>query len=138
MMIVSLGSDLRDQMSKIGIGVGEEFPVDDAKTPPPPPPEESEGDDGQRRYWRRHHWLHILTRVALIAFVIAAIVWMFTPHYFFPGPYAGVPPYRFYPYPHFFFFPFFPILLVAFFAFAWRRRGCYRHHHHHDSRDEPS
>ena len=123
-------------MSKIGIGVGEEFPVEDAKTPPTPPPEEPENDDGERRHWRRHRWLHILTRIAFIGLVIAAIVWMFTPNYFLPGPYAQVPPYRFYPYPHFFFFPFFPILLIALFAFAWRRRGCYRSHYHRHWHDE--
>ena len=107
-------------MSKIGIGVGEEFPVEDAKTPPTPPQEEPENDDGERRHWRRHRWLHILTRVAFIALVIAAIVWMFTPNYFLPGPYAQVPPYRFYPYPHFFFFPFFPRYSTSiFFSFPF-------------------
>ncbi len=121
-------------MSKIGIGVGSEFPVDDANAPPPPPANGATGgDNGRRRSWRGHLVLHILTRLAFIALVIAAIVWMFSPHYFYAGPYAQLPS-RAYPYPHhFFFFPFFPILLIALFALVWRRRGCYgRHRHWHD------
>lgn len=117
-------------MSKIGIGVGEEFPVDDAKAPPTPPPGDNDGNEPERRYWRRRFFLHLLTRIAFIALVIAAIVWTFSPHYFYPGPYAHLPPYGYYPYPHHFFFPLFPILLIAFFAFAWRRRGCYGYHRH--------
>ena len=125
-------------MSKIGIGVGEEFPVEDAKTPPAPPPGGPGGGGREHRHGRWHGSLHILTRVAFLALVIAAIVWMFTPHYSFQGPYAQLPPRGFYPYPHhFFFFPFFPILLIALFAFAWRRRGCHRYHHHHHWHDEP-
>jgi hypothetical protein len=116
-------------MTKIGIGVGEEFPVDDATTPPAPPTGHSNDDDGRRRHWRRRFLLHILTRVAFIALVVAAIVWMFSPHYFYPGPYANLPGY--YPRPHhFFFFPLFPILLIGFFALAWRRGGCHGHHRH--------
>jgi len=122
-------------MSKIGIGIGEDFPVEDAKTPPIPPPDGPQSDDARRRHWRWRFFLHVLTRIAFIALIIAAIVWMFSPHYFSPGPYAHLPPYGYYPYPHHFFFPFFPILLIAFFVFAWRRRGCYGHHRHwHDER----
>jgi hypothetical protein len=123
-------------MTKIGIGVGEDFPVDDATTPPTPPPGNSGHDNHERRHWRRRFLLHILTRVGFIAAVIAAIVWMFSPGYFYPGPYARLPPYGYYPYPHhFFFFPFFPILLIAIVALAWRRRGCYGHRRHwHDGR----
>lgn len=117
-------------MSKIGVGVGEEFPVDDAKVPPTPPPGGNDGNEPERRYWRRRFFLHLLTRIAFIALVIAAIVWMFSPHYFYPGPYAHLPPFGYYPYSHHFFFPLFPILLIAFFAFAWRRRGCYGYHRH--------
>ena len=119
-------------MSKIGIGIGEEFPVDDAKAPPNPPGH-PDGNEPGRRHWRGHFILHVLARVVLIALVIAAIVWMFSPHYFYPGPYAHVPPYGYYPYAHhFFFFPFFPLLLIALFAFAWRRGRCYGYHRYRD------
>src|SRR5882672_2834158 len=117
-------------MAKFGIGVGEEFPVDEPNNPPPP-----ENDDERRkmrRHWRRHHLLHLLTRIALLALIVSAIAWLFRPHYFYAGgPYA---PYAFYPYPHHFFFPVFPVLLIAFLlAFAWRRGACYgMHHHWHD------
>jgi hypothetical protein len=117
-------------MSKIGIGVGEEFPVNDAKGPPTAPTGAPEGGNWGRRYWRRRRFLlHVLTRIAFVALVISAMVWMF-----YPAPYAQLPPYGYYPYHrHFWFFPFFPIFLIAFFAFAWRRQGCYAHHHHwHD------
>jgi hypothetical protein len=125
-------------MTKIGIGVGEEFPVDDATTPPALPPGDSNDDDGGRRHWRRRVLLHVLTRIAFISLVIAAIVWMFSPRYFYPGPYANLPPYYLHPH-HFFFFPFFPILLIALFALAWRRRGCHGHHRHwHDERRQRS
>jgi hypothetical protein len=124
-------------MAKYGIGVGEEFPVDEPNNPPPP--EDDDERRKMRRRWRRHHFLHLLTRIALIALVITGIAWLFRPHYFSPGPYA---PYAFYPYPHHFFFPFFPVLLIGLLiAFAWRRGGCYgmRHHWHdhpHDDRRE--
>ena len=116
-------------MSKIGIGVGEDFPVQDAT------PGDPDGNDAERHHCRRRYVLHVLTRIVLIGLIIAAIFWMFSPHYFHGGPYASLAPYRYHPYPHHFFFPFFPLLLIALFAFAWRRRGCYRHHHHrHDGR----
>src|SRR5437660_1103341 len=103
-------------MSKFGVGVGEEFPVEDAKPPQSGGPEQPE----RRRHWRGHHLLHVLTRLALIALMISAIAWLFRPHYaFYPDPYF---PYAAYGYPHHFFFPFFPVLLVAILlAFAWRR-----------------
>ena len=123
-------------MAKYGIGVGEEFPVDEPKNPPPP--EDDDERSKMRRRWRRHHFLHVLTRIALIALIITGIAWLFRPHYFSPGPYA---PYAFYPYPHHFFFPFFPVLLIVLLLFAWRRGGCHgmRHHGHdhpHDDRRE--
>jgi hypothetical protein len=120
-------------MAKFGIGVGEEFPVDE---PANPPPADDDEERRRRRHWRLHHWLHLLTRVALIALIISAIVWMFRPRGFYPGPYA---PYAFHPYPHHFFFPFFPILLVVLLiAFARRRHGCYgmRRHWHHENRGD--
>jgi uncharacterized membrane protein len=82
--------------------------------------------------------LHILTRVALIALIISAIVWMFRPHGFYPGPYAS---YAFHPYPHHFFFP--VLLLVLLIVFVRHhhhgRHGMHRHWHHHhrgDHREE--
>lgn len=118
-------------MAKFGIGVGEEFPVDEPANPPPP------NDDEERRrrhHWRLHHWLHLLTRVTVLALIVSAIVWMFrAPHFY---PYAGD---AVRPYPHHFFFPFFPILLIVLLiAFARRSHGCYgmrRHWHHHDRGD---
>src|SRR5882762_5515378 len=123
-------------MAKFGIGVGEEFPVDEAAPPNPPPPDDDERHR-RRRHGRWHSVLHLLTRVAVLALIVSAIVWMFRPHGFYAGPYA---PYAFHPYPHHFFFPFFPVLLiVALIVFARRRHGCYgmRHHwHHHEHRGD--
>ena len=121
-------------MTKFGIGVGEDFPVDEPNNPPPP--EDDDERRKMRRHWRRHHSLHVLTRIALIALVITGIAWLFRPHYFSAGPYA---PYAFYPYPHHFYFPFFPVLLIAvLLAFAWRRGHCHgmRHHWHEHPRDD--
>src|SRR5258706_2891751 len=124
-------------MAKFGIGVGEEFPVDEAAPPNPPPPDNDEERKRRRRHWRLHWVLHLLTRVALIALIVSGIVWLFRPHYFYPGPYA---PYAFHPYPHHFFFPFFPCLLVLLlFAVLRRRHGCYgmpHHLHHHEHRGD--
>jgi len=107
-------------MTKFGIGVGEEFPDEDARPPDPPSPE-----DTALRHWRRFHFLHLLTRIALVALVVSALVWLFRPRgHFYPDPYLF--PYGFYPYPHHFFFPFFPVLLVGLLiAFLLRRRSCY-------------
>src|ERR1700704_1066724 len=121
-------------MTKFGIGVGEDFPVDEPNNPPPP--EDDDERRKMRRHWRRHHSLHVLTRIALIALVITGIPCLFRPAYFPAGPYA---PYAFYPYPHHFYFPFSPILLIAvLLAFAWRRGGCYgmRWHWHEHPRDD--
>ena len=124
-------------MSKIGVGVGEEFPVQDPPPPLPPP-----SDDERRRmerHWRWRRWLHVATRVAFLVLVLAAIVWMFTgSHYAVPGTAAGAVR----PYAHHFLFPFFPIFLLLLFAFAWRRgcgwrRGWHRHHYHHHHYGEP-
>ena len=119
-------------MSKIGVGVGEEFPVEDP--PPPSPPPSEEVRQRMERHWRWHRWLHIATRIAFPALIVAAIVWMFTgPHYVPTGAAADIRPY---PY-HFFFFPFFPILFFVLLFALFRRRGCYggwgywHHHHHH-------
>ena len=58
-------------MAKYGIGVGEEFPVDEPKNPPPP--EDDDERRKMRRRWRRFYFLHVLTRIALIALVISGI-----------------------------------------------------------------
>lgn len=117
-------------MAKFGIGVGEEFPVDE---PPARNPSESDADYAERRhYWRRHYYLHLATRLAVIALIIAFIVWMFVPHPTYTVP-AGAPAYYGY---HHHFFPF-PLLMILLFALAWRalahRRG-HHHHHWHDGR----
>jgi hypothetical protein len=92
----------------------------------------------RERHWRWHRWLHIATRVAFLALIVAAIVWMFgAPHYMPTAAATGA----IRPYPHHF-FPFFPIFLLLLVAFAWRRRGCYggrghwHRHHHHDHRHD--
>ena len=116
-------------MAKFGIGVGEEFPVDEARTPPPSNPDDRERD--RRRHWRRHGFLHLVTRVAFFALIVSGIAWLFRPHYFY-GPYA---PYAFHPYTHHVFFPFFPVLLIAvLLSFAWRRHGCYGMRRHWNDR----
>ena len=119
-------------MAKFGIGVGEEFPVEE---PQRKPEESEEALAERRRYWRRHQMLHLATRIAVIALILAAIVWMFVPHPYAAGPYA---PYG-YGYHRHFFFPFFPLLLFFVIAMAWRRGGCWRgrhwHHGHRGGRD---
>jgi hypothetical protein len=116
-------------MAKLGIGVGEEFPVEEAGPPSPPTPE----DEGRRRRrWRRFYFLGLLTRLAVIALIVSALVWLFRPRaQFYPDPYLL--PYGFYPYPHHFFFPFFPLLLVGLLiAILLRRRSCYGPRYWHD------
>jgi hypothetical protein len=123
-------------MSKFGVGVGEDFPVDE----PPSPRPESEEERAQRlRHRRHHHMLHIATRIAFLALIVAFIVWMFVPHPYTAGP-AGYGPYG-YGFHRHVFFPFFPLLLIFVLAMAWRRRcyGPYRHwheHRHYDRREE--
>ena len=116
-------------MTKFGIGVGEEFPVEE---PPPgrPDPEREAALAARDRYRRQHHYLHVATRIAVIALLVAFIVWMFVPHPYITAP-GAVGGYGFHRH---FFFPFFPLLLILLFAFAWRRRaGChYRYRHWHD------
>ena len=129
-------------MSKYGIGVGEEFPVDEPANPSPP---ESDDDRRKRRSRRRgYSFLHVITRIVLITLVISAIACLFGPHYYYPdsfAPYRSYP-YPYYPYPHHFYFPFFSVLLVVvLIAFAWRYGGCYvmprhRHDEPHDDRRE--
>jgi uncharacterized membrane protein len=117
-------------MAKFGVGVGEEFPVDEPPQGEPNPrnSERSCGwhrhDHGGRFGWL-HVTLHVLFRLAIIALVIAAAWALFRPHNF------AYAPYGFYPYHHHFFFPFFPVLLIALVFFFARRH--WRHHHHwHD------
>ena len=121
-------------MSKLGVGVGEEFPVEDARPNEPPPPPAD--DEERRRRWRRFRFFHFLAHLALIGLVVAGIVWLFRPRtYLYPDPYLL--PYGFYPYPHHFFFPFFPVLFVVLLlALFWRRRGCHvRYRHWHGPRE---
>jgi hypothetical protein len=116
-------------MAKIGVGVGEEFPVDDAQPPKSPPP----GEPPPREPWHHrggwHFALHVLARVALIALLIGGIAWLFSGHGFHGYAYG---PYAFHPmYHRGFFFPFFPVLLIVLLVgFAFRRHhyygpGCY-------------
>jgi hypothetical protein len=103
-------------MPKISVGVGEEFPAGD-----PPQPLEPERPP-RRRGW--HFAFHIFLRLAFIALVIGLIGWVF-----FGGPIFGHGPYPDHAGWHGHFFPFFPLLLVLFLIFAFRRRrygyGCY-------------
>ncbi len=117
-------------MAKYGIGVGEEFPVDE---PPQrqPTPESEEMLAERRRRMKHHHILHVATRLAVIALIVSFIVWMFMPHPIAIG--AAAP--AGYAFHRHFFFPFFPLLLIFVLAMAWRRRGCHRHSYHwHDGR----
>ena len=117
-------------MAKFGIGVGEEFPVNE---PPARGPSESEADYAERRrYWRQHYWLHVATRVAVIALIVAFIVWMFIPH---PMPVIPEGARGYYGYRHHF-FPF-PLLMILLFALAWRALAHRRWHHHHHHYDAP-
>jgi hypothetical protein len=109
-------------MAKYGIGVGEEFPVSD---PPPPPSPPNPPDDDHHRHRGWHIALHVITKIALFALVVGALVWLFQPH----GVHGYFGPYAYYP-AHHFFFPFFPILLlVLFLSFAFRRHRYWGHHH---------
>jgi|HubBroStandDraft_2_1064218.scaffolds.fasta_scaffold299385_2 hypothetical protein len=121
-------------MSKYGIGVGEEFPVDE---PPNSPPEKVDETRKRSRSRRRYRFFHLLTRIALITLVISAIACLFGPHYYYPGSYAPYRsyPYPYYSYPHHFFFPFFSLLLIAILiAFAWRCGSYSRRRWHDDER----
>lgn len=91
-------------MAKFGIGVGEEFPAGDPSPDRLPP-------DHRHRRGGWHITLHIALRLAVIALVIGAFVWLF---HGFGGPYAG--PHRYG------FFPFFPLLIIVLLIFALRRR----------------
>jgi hypothetical protein len=121
-------------MTKIGVGVGEEFPVEE-----PPKADASQTETAGPRGphacgWngtsRRHGWVHVtlsvLLKLAIIGFVAAAAVSLFTAHRFADGAYG------YYPYPHHFFFPFFPILFLVLILFAFRRDPYWRHRHWHD------
>ncbi len=109
-------------MSKVGIGVGEEFPLGD------PPPDTSEPERPHRHAgW--HLALNIALRLALLALIIAGIVWMFTGF----GVHPGYAPYG---YHRHFFFPFFPLLLVLLLIFAFRRRHYYGYCHFRRWHDE--
>jgi hypothetical protein len=111
-------------MAKFGVGVGEEFPVDEPSKKDAPAETAGPGRGcGWRADWGRLGWLHVtlavLLRVAIIGLLIA-VAWSL----FHPYPYA-YRPYGYHPYSHHFFFPFFPLLLIVLFAFAWRG-GRYR------------
>ena len=116
-------------MAKFGVGVGEEFPVDEPASPPPAGAERACGRHGHgRRFGWLHLTLHVLFRVAVIALVIAAAVSLLRPHD------GGISPNGFYPYHHHGFFPFFPVLLIVLLVFALARGGRYRRWRHwHDS-----
>ncbi|HEY5237946.1 MAG TPA: hypothetical protein VIJ62_06145 [Rhizomicrobium sp.] len=123
-------------MSKYGIGVGEEFPVDES---PNSPPENINEARMRSRYRRSHHFYRLLARIALITLVISMIACLFGPHYYYPDSFVT---YRSYPnpyfvYPHHFFFPLFSMLLVAILiAFVWRCGSYSRRRWHDEARDD--
>jgi hypothetical protein len=122
-------------MAKFGIGVGEEFPVDDAAARNPPPPKSPDAERECRYDRRGHRMMHLFVWLAFTALIAVFLAWMFVPHGHMHG-FAG--PYAFYPYHHHFFFPFFPVLLIVLLlGFAFRHRhGCYGSHRWHGgSRD---
>jgi hypothetical protein len=137
MMLTSEFSLRRFPMAKFGVGVGEEFPVDEpSKTEPQTQgPERPCGPCGFGYRSGGRHFTHVLFRVAIIALVIAGIASLFRPH-FYPYAYG---PYGYYPYPHhFFFFPFFPVLLIGLFIlFAWRGGRHRRWRRWHDEHRGP-
>jgi len=91
-------------MAKFGIGVGEEFPAGEPSPDSPLPPD---------RPHRRGGWhiaLHIALRLAVIALVIGAAVWLFQG---FGGPYPSQYGYGF--------FPLFSLFVIVLLIFALRR-----------------
>ena len=118
-------------MAKFGIGVGEDFPVDEPKPGETPQPDGARRSCAGRRHgWRGHHrfgFLPFLFRILFVVAVIGAVSFLFHPHFYpwYPAPYSygGYYPYA----PHFgFFFPGLLIFVLVILAF---RHG---HHHHHD------
>jgi hypothetical protein len=112
-------------MAKLGVGVGEEFPVDEAAPKDPSQTNESEPHCG--RGWGHHHgrWHfagHVLFRLAIVGLLIAGVMSFFVRHDIHDG-FHG-----FHPYPHHFFFPFLAIALLAVLVF---RRGRHHRHWHH-------
>jgi hypothetical protein len=114
-------------MAKLGVGVGEEFPVDEA-APREPASETTGAERHCGRGWHRHrhggwHFAgHVLFRLAILALLIGWVLSFFDPH-------DRDHLHGFYPYPHHFFFPVLGIAL--FLAFAWRHRS-WHHRHWHD------
>lgn len=106
-------------MTKFGIGVGEEFPVDDAA---PRGPQGSQDARGDHRHGLRHRLFHGVRRLTFLALLVSAIVWLLR-SLDVAGPHG---PYAFHPGPHHVFFP--VLLIVLLVAAAWRH---HRHHHHH-------
>jgi hypothetical protein len=115
-------------MTKLGVGVGEEFPVDDAKMREAPSQE-----DGAQTYcgrgWHGHHhgrwhfgW-HVLFRLAILGLLIGGVMSFFGWHDLHDPIHAA------YPYPHHFFAPVFWIVLLVALVF-WR--GAWHRHHWHD------
>jgi hypothetical protein len=133
-------------MAKLGVGVGEEFPVDEA-APKEPAPESTGSDSGGSdsggsgrcggghwhgrgpSHWHSHgrwHFAgHVLFRLAILALLIGGALSFFGRH--FDGPHGFAP----YPHHHFFFFPFFWIALIVALVF-WRGHWRRRHWHWHD------
>jgi len=126
-------------MAKLGVGVGEEFPVDEA-APKEPTQEtnESQSRCGGGGHWhgpghwhghgRWHFAGHVLFRLAILGLLIGGALSFFGRHYDHDSFHA------IYPYPHHFFFPFFWIALLVALVF-WRSRWHHRHWHHGHGHD---
>ena len=118
-------------MAKVGVGVGEEFPVEEAG-----PSGSASDPNGSKRHCGRgghghghgrwHFAGHVLFRLAILALLIGAVLSFFGRHY----DHASL--HGFYPYPHHFFFPFFPVLLIGLLLALLWRRGRWHHRHWHD------
>ena len=116
-------------MAKLDVGVGEEFPVDEAK-PREPATETNEPERGCGRGWHGHHhgrWHfigHVLFRLAILGLLIGGVMSFFRWHDMHDSLHAV------YPYPHHFFAPLFWIVLLIALVF-WRGHWHHRHWHDH-------
>ena len=110
-------------MSKFGVGVGEEFPVEDPEGLGPKPLTEEE-KALRLRFMKRHFWLGLVIRLAFVGMLAGSMVWLFRNNHFDQTAFAA--------HHHHGFFPFFPfLLLMMFLMFAYRRHHWHGYGHCH-------